>query len=211
MVDHGVGVDKRGAMIVANSLIDTTKLEPDDAIEHRIRQREIGNGHDAPEQCWWKHLEQFWPQPEPQLLWVVAIFRIARQLHDQLAPDIGGEDDQGVLEIDLSTVAIFHDALVEHLEENLMHVGMGLLDFVEQYHAVRLSPYRLGQSSAFAVTDIARRRAFQRRDGVRLLKLRHVDGDHVLLAAIERLGQRQRGLSLADTGGAGEHEYADRL
>ena len=40
---------------------------------------------------------------------------------------------------------------------------------------------------------------------------RHVDGDHVLLAAIERLGERQRGLGLADAGRAAEHEHADRL
>ncbi len=92
-----------------------------------------------------------------------------------------------------------------------MHVGMGLLDFVEQNHAVRLSPYRFGEPAAFAIAHIAWRCAFQRGDGMRLLKLRHVDGDHVLLAAIERLGQRQRGLGLADAGGAGEHEYADRL
>ena len=46
---------------------------------------------------------------------------------------------------------------------------------------------------------------------MRLLEFRHVDGDHVLLAAIERLGKRQRGLGLADARGAGEHEHADRL
>ena len=46
---------------------------------------------------------------------------------------------------------------------------------------------------------------------MRFLELRHVDGDHVLLAAVERLGKRQRGLGLADAGGAGQHEHADRL
>ena len=33
---------------------------------------------------------------------------------------------------------------------------------------------------------------------MRLLELAHVDGDDVLLAAVERLGQRERGLGLAD-------------
>ena len=34
-------------------------------------------------------------------------------------------------EIDQPTFAIFHDSLVEHLEENFVHVGVGFLDFVE--------------------------------------------------------------------------------
>ena len=46
---------------------------------------------------------------------------------------------------------------------------------------------------------------------MRLLVLAHVDGDDVLLAAVQRLGQRQRGLGLADARGAGQHEHADRL
>ena len=50
-----------------------------------------------------------------------------------------------------------------------------------------------------------------RGDGVRLLNSPHVDGDHVLFAAVELLGKRQRGLGLADAGGTNKHEDADRL
>ena len=107
--------------------------------------------------------------------------------------------------------AVLHPALVEHLEEDLVHVGVRLLDLVEQHHAVGPAPHRLGQHAALAVADVAGRRALERRDGVRLLELAHVDGDDVLLAAVERLGQRQRGLGLADAGGAAQHEHADRL
>ena len=39
----------------------------------------------------------------------------------------------------------------------------------------------------------------------------HVDGDHVLLATIKHLGQRQRGFGLADARGTGQHEDADRF
>ena len=92
-----------------------------------------------------------------------------------------------------------------------MHVGVGLLDLVEQHDAVGAAPHRLGQHAALAVADVAGRRALERRDGVRLLELAHVDGDEVLLAAVERLGERERGLGLADAGGAGQHEDADRL
>ena len=44
-----------------------------------------------------------------------------------------------------------------------------------------------------------------------LLEFRHVDGDHVLLAAVERFRKRERGFGLADAGRPREHEHADRL
>ena len=42
-----------------------------------------------------------------------------------------------VLEIDLAAFAVFHLALVEHLEEEFQNVGMRLLDFVQQHHRIR--------------------------------------------------------------------------
>src|SRR3546814_15248886 len=38
--------------------------------------------------------------------------------------------------------------------------------------------------------------------------LAHVDGDHVALAAVQHVGQRDRGLGLADAGGADQQEHA---
>jgi hypothetical protein len=46
---------------------------------------------------------------------------------------------------------------------------------------------------------------------MRFLVFAHVDGDEILLAAIQRFGQRQRGFGLADAGSPGQQEYADRL
>ena len=86
--------------------------------------------------------------------------------------------------------AVLHPALVEHLEEDLVHVGVRLLDLVEQHDAVRPAAHGLGQHAAFAVADVAGRRALERGDGVRLLELAHVDRDDVLLAAVERFGER---------------------
>ena len=136
---------------------------------------------------------------------------VGAQVHDQVGPDIAGQQDQRVLEVDPPALAVVHHALVEDLEEDLVHVGMRLLDLVQQHDAVGLAPHRLGQPAALAVADIARRRALQRRDRVRLLELRHVDRDQVLLAAVERVGQRQRGLRLADAARAAQQEHADRL
>src|SRR5207237_401566 len=75
----------------------------------------------------------------------------------------------------------------------------------------RLPPRRLGEDAAPAVAGVSRGRPLQRRDGVRLLELAHVDRDDVLLAAVERLGERERRLRLAHAGRPHEEEDADRL
>ena len=46
---------------------------------------------------------------------------------------------------------------------------------------------------------------------MRFLELTHVDGDDILLAAIERFGEGERGFGLARAGGTGEHEHTDGL
>ena len=92
-----------------------------------------------------------------------------------------------------------------------MDVGVGLLHLVEQHHAVGAAAHRLGQHPALAVADVARRRALQRRDGVRLLELAHVDDDHGVVARVEQLAEHVRRLGLADARRPGEHEDADRL
>ena len=53
------------------------------------------------------------------------------QLAQCLRAKVRGQDDQRVLEIDHPALAIFHPALVEHLEEDFMDVGMGFLYFIQ--------------------------------------------------------------------------------
>ena len=43
------------------------------------------------------------------------------------------------------------------------------------------------------------------------LKFRHVDGDDVVLAAVQQIGERERRFGLADTARPYEQKYADRL
>src|SRR6185312_16714304 len=74
-----------------------------------------------------------------------------------------------------------------------------------------LAPHRLGQDAALAVSDIAGGRALERRHRMRFLELAHIDRDDVLLAAIERLRERERRLGLADARWPAQHEHADRL
>ncbi|MNM54050.1 hypothetical protein D3C81_651620 [compost metagenome] len=139
------------------------------------------------------------------------VLRVLAHLGNQLGPGVGGEQDQGVLEVDQPAFAILHHALVEDLEEDLVHIRVGFFHLVQQHHAVGLAPHRLGQHAAFAIADIAGRGALEGRDGMGFLELAHVDGDDVLLTAIHGFGEGQGGFGLAHPGGTGEHEHANRL
>ena len=85
---------------------------------------------------------------------------------------------------------------------------MRLLHLVEQHHAVGVAAHGLGQHTTFTVAHVAGRRALEARNGVRLLVLAHVDRDELLLATVERLGERERRLGLAHAAGAHEEEHA---
>ena len=100
-------------------------------------------------------------------------------------------------------------AVLEDLEEDVEHLGVGLLDLVEQDHGVALSPDRLGQLAALLEPHVAGRRAHQAADVVALHELAHVDLDERVLGAEEELRQALCQLRLADTGGAQEDERAD--
>ena len=53
-------------------------------------------------------------------------------------------------------------------KQHVEHVGMRLLDLVEQHHLIGPPPHRFGERAAFLVADIARRRADQPRHRVLL-------------------------------------------
>ena len=87
-------------------------------------------------------------------------------IREVLAAEVAGQDDQRVGEIDLAALPVGQAPVVEHLQQHVEHVGMRLLDLVEQHHLVGPAPHRFGQHAAFLITDIARRRADQAGDRV---------------------------------------------
>ena len=131
-------------------------------------------------------------------------------LHDVLAPDVAGHDDDRVPEVHHPALAVGEPAVVEDLEQHVEDVRVRLLDLVEEDHAVRPPAHRLGELAALLVADVARRRADHPRHRVLLHVLRHVEPHHRALVVEEELGQGPRGLGLADAGGAEEDERAGR-
>lgn len=64
------------------------------------------------------------------------VLTVLTQAHDLPVPHIGGKEDDRVAEVNETARTVLHTALVEALEEHLVHVVMGLLDFIEKHHAV---------------------------------------------------------------------------
>ena len=141
----------------------------------------------------------------------IAVESRSEILLNDLCPHVGGHDDNRIAEIDRTPLVIGKPSVVEHLQQDVEHVGMRLLDLIEQHDRIRLAPHSLGQLSALVVTDISRRRTDQTRHAVTLLVLAHVDtGQHVVVVE-EELGQRLRQLGLTYTRRTQEDERADRL
>ena len=91
-----------------------------------------------------------------------------------------------------------------------MHVRVGFLYFVEQHHGIRATANGFSQHAAFTISNISRGRAFERADGVRFLEFGHINFDEVLLAAVKRLRDGERGFGFARAGGPDQHKDAHR-
>jgi hypothetical protein len=116
---------------------------------------------------------------------------------------VGGHDDDDVAEIRLAAVVVGQRAMVHDLQQQIEHIGMRLLDFVEQQHTVRMLGDGFGEQAALIEAHVARRGADQPRHRVTLHVLRHVEA-HELHAHGD--GQLAGHLGLAHAGGAREQE-----
>src|SRR6478609_1307276 len=70
--------------------------------------------------------------------------------------DIRSHDDDRVAKIYGTTFAVGEAAIVHHLQQDVEHIGMSLLDFVEQHYRIWTSPHLLGELSTLFVSDVAR-------------------------------------------------------
>ena len=86
---------------------------------------------------------------------------LSERVDQVLAAQVGGQDQDGVAEVDRAALAVGEPAVVEHLEQDVEDLGVRLLDLVEQHHAVRAAAHRLGELAALLVADVAGRGADQ--------------------------------------------------
>src|ERR1700736_406171 len=59
-------------------------------------------------------------------------------------------------EVHRAALSVGQTPVVEHLQQHVEDVRVGLFDLVEEDHLVRAAAHRLGQAAAFLIADIAR-------------------------------------------------------
>ncbi|MNI49801.1 hypothetical protein D3C73_1044320 [compost metagenome] len=96
--------------------------------------------------------------------------------------------------------------MVHDLQQDVEHIRVGLFDFVQQQHAVRLLGDGFGQEATLVEPDIPGRRADQARHRVAFHVFRHVETQQL---NTQRERQLPRHFGLAHTRGAGQEERAD--
>src|ERR1019366_5097485 len=123
--------------------------------------------------------------------------------------DVRGHDDDRVLEVDGVAEAVGQLAVFKDLQQDVEHIRVRLLDFVEQDHRVGGTLHALGELAALFVAHVSRRRTDELRDRVLLHELGHVEADEGFFSAEHKLRQSARDFDLADARGAQEQERAD--
>ena len=66
-----------------------------------------------------------------------------------VAARIGGHDDDGVLKVHIAALGVGDVAVVQNLQQDVKHVGMGLFDLVEQDDAVGLAAHLFGKLTLY--------------------------------------------------------------
>ena len=101
-----------------------------------------------------KWAAQLGQDPVPRVGRDLAVVGAADQ--QVFGADVGRHDDDRVAEVDRVALGVGDAAVVEHLQQGVEHVRVGLLDLVEEHHRVRAAAHRLGELAALLVADVAR-------------------------------------------------------
>ena len=75
--------------------------------------------------------------------------------------DVRSHDDDRVLEIDRVAEPVGQLAVFKYLQQDVEHIRMRLLDFVEQDDGIRSALHAFGELPTLFVTDVSRRRTDQ--------------------------------------------------
>ena len=82
-------------------------------------------------------------------------------VQNDVTAQIRGQDDDRVLEVHGTALAVGDAAIVQHLQQDVEHIGVGLFHLIEQHHAVGFAADSLGQLAALLITHVSRRRTDQ--------------------------------------------------
>ena len=123
-------------------------------------------------------------------------------MREHVGAEVRGHDQQRVAEVDRSPLPVGQAAVVQHLQQHVEHVRVGLFHLVEQHDLIGPAPHGFGQRSAFVIADIAGRGADHPADRVLFHVLAHVEASDRRVVVEQEFGERLGQLGLANAGGA---------
>ena len=135
-----------------------------------------------------------------------VVMLVTGEFLNQVRSEVGRHHDNRIAKIHGAALAVGQAAVFQHLEQDVEHIGMCFLHFIQQQQRIGATPNRLGKITALLVAYIARRRADKPGHRVFLHKLGHVHTHQRLLAVKQKLGQRFAQLGLAYAGRSQKQE-----
>ena len=127
----------------------------------------------------------------------IAGSELCKLLSDEVAAQVAGHDDDGVLEIDGAPLVVGEATIVEHLQQGVEHIGVGFFNLVKQHHRVGFASHSLGELSALVIAHIAGRRANEASHAELLLIFAHVDASNHVFVVKQVVGKSFGKLGLA--------------
>ncbi|GKT46678.1 uncharacterized protein ColSpa_06859 [Colletotrichum spaethianum] len=127
-------------------------------------------------------------------------------LGEVLGTQVGRHDDDAVLGVDNTTLAVGDTAVVHELEEDGEYLLGSLLHLIEEEDGERLAAEGLGELTTGIVADVSRGSTNHPAKSMSLLVLGHVEADHGLGVVEEELGKGLGQESLTGTRGTAEQE-----
>ena len=184
-------------------MVQTRYQQVDDAGDILLCQRLVEDDLIQP-------VEKLWPEGLTQQL-IDLVFGLladlaigADAIQQELAAQVGSQDDDGIFKIHCAALAIGNAAVVQHLQQDVEHIGMGFFHFVEQDDAVGLASHRFCELPPFFIAHISRRSADQAGYAEFFHVFRHVDAHQIFFAVKQSLSQGFGKLGLPHTGGTEE-------
>ncbi len=85
------------------------------------------------------------------------LHRIHGLLAGAAGAQVGGQDDDGIAEVDGASLAVGKPAFIQNLQEDVKDVGVSLFYLVEKHERVGAPAHGLGELAASLVPDVSRR------------------------------------------------------
>ena len=131
--------------------------------------------------------------------------------HDFMGSEVARHDDEGILEVDDTALAIGQAAIIKDLEEDVEDVGMSFFDFIKKDNRIRMTAHGFRELTPFFIAYISRRRTNQAAYGMLFHIFTHIDADNALFIVEEHFRKALGKFRLADARRAQEDKGTNGL